>query len=118
MGMTLALGGAARFNEMKFHDLHHAFPNKIGAMSMRGRFNGAEKVHDAAMKLLEHGLFEVVSADVPSGMALKMQASVMQAKNAETQAPITKLHADDTDRRKVRKAADPLINKLQRQRSY
>merc|ERR1711904_471636 len=52
------LGGAARANEFKFHDLHHAFPNKVGALSMRGRFNDAHDVYDGGMRILEHGIFE------------------------------------------------------------
>ena len=27
--LTVVLGGRARVNEFKFHDLHHAFPNKV-----------------------------------------------------------------------------------------
>jgi len=42
---------------MLFHDLHHAFPNGVGALSQRGRFHGWEKVHDAAVEVLHHGLF-------------------------------------------------------------
>ena len=32
--LTVILGGRARVNEFKFHDLHHAFPNKVGALSI------------------------------------------------------------------------------------
>ena len=35
------LGGAARANEFKFHDLHHAFPNKVAVLSGRGERPGA-----------------------------------------------------------------------------
>jgi len=55
--MALILGGRRRFNKMLFHDLHHAFPNGVGALSQRGRFHGWEKVHDAAVEVLHHGLF-------------------------------------------------------------
>ena len=55
--MACLLGGRHRFNEMLFHDLHHAFPNAVGALSQRGRFHGWEKVHDAAVDVLSRGLF-------------------------------------------------------------
>jgi len=55
--MALLLGGRHRFNEMLFHDLHHAFPNAVGALSQRGRFHGWQKVHDAAVDVLSRGLF-------------------------------------------------------------
>lgn len=55
--MAFVLGGRHRFNEMLFHDLHHAFPNAVGALSQRGRFHGWEKVHDAAVEVLSRGLF-------------------------------------------------------------
>jgi len=56
--LTVILGGRARVNEFKFHDLHHAFPNKVGSLSMRGRFNDSESVYHGAMRILEHGIFE------------------------------------------------------------
>merc|ERR1719375_3050520 len=56
--LTVVLGGRARVNEFKFHDLHHAFPNKVGALSMRGRFNSADAVYDGGMRIIEHGIFE------------------------------------------------------------
>jgi hypothetical protein len=43
---------------MKFHDLHHAFPNRVGSMSMRGRFYDWEKVHDGALAIIANGIFE------------------------------------------------------------
>jgi len=52
------LGGRARANEMKFHDLHHAFPNRVGSMSMRGRFYDWDKVHDGALTIIANGIFE------------------------------------------------------------
>jgi len=59
--MAWVLGGRHRWNEMLFHDVHHAFPNAVGTMSQRGRFHGWKKVHDAAAKVLERGLW------VPNG---------------------------------------------------
>jgi len=56
--MSMILGGPARFNEMLFHDLHHGFPNGVGALSMRGRFNGWKKVHKAAMEALSYGIYK------------------------------------------------------------
>jgi hypothetical protein len=56
--MACLLGGRHRFNEMLFHDLHHAYPNGVGALSQRGRFHGWEKVHDAAVEVLARGLWE------------------------------------------------------------
>jgi len=55
--MKMILGGRHRFNEMLFHDVHHAFPNAVGAMSQRGRFHGWKAVHDAAVEVLANGLF-------------------------------------------------------------
>jgi len=55
--MALALGGRKRWNEMLFHDVHHAWPNKVGTMSFRGRFHGWEKVHDAAAEVIHRGLW-------------------------------------------------------------
>jgi len=66
--MGFLLGGRHRWNEILFHDLHHAFPNAVGTMSQRGRFNGWKKVNDAAVKILARGLFK------PNGdMETKMQ---------------------------------------------
>jgi len=56
--MSMVLGGPARFNEMLFHDLHHGFPNAVGALSMRGRFNGWRVVHKAAMEALGYGIYK------------------------------------------------------------
>jgi len=56
--MAMLLGGRHRFNEMLFHDLHHAYPNGVGALSQRGRFHGWEKVHDAAVEVLHRGLWK------------------------------------------------------------
>lgn len=56
--MALVLGGKHRWNEMLFHDVHHAFPNAVGTMSQRGRFHGWQKVHDAGVEVLSLGLWE------------------------------------------------------------
>merc|ERR1712151_400225 len=45
--MSIILGGRHRWNEMLFHDLHHALPNRVGTLSQRGRFHGWYKVHEA-----------------------------------------------------------------------
>ncbi|CAE7872126.1 unnamed protein product [Symbiodinium microadriaticum] len=56
--MAMVLGGKHRWNEMLFHDVHHAFPNAVGTLSQRGRFHGWEKVHDAAAEVLHRGLWK------------------------------------------------------------
>merc|ERR1712232_359201 len=56
--MAFALGGRHRWNEMLFHDVHHAFPNAVGSLSQRGRFHGWQKVHDAALEVLHRGLWK------------------------------------------------------------
>merc|ERR1719277_2880626 len=33
--MAFVLGGKHRWNEMLFHDVHHAFPNAVGTLSQR-----------------------------------------------------------------------------------
>jgi hypothetical protein len=56
--MAFLLGGKHRWNEMLFHDVHHAFPNAVGTMSQRGRFHGWVKVMNAATSVLDRGLFK------------------------------------------------------------
>jgi len=56
--MAYVLGGRHRWNEMLFHDVHHAFPNAIGTLSQRGRFHGWKRVHDAAVEVLHNGLWK------------------------------------------------------------
>jgi len=56
--MAIALGGRHRWNEMLFHDVHHAFPNAVGTLSQRGRFHGWKKVHDAAAEVLHRGIWK------------------------------------------------------------
>jgi len=92
--LTVVLGGRARVNEFKFHDLHHAFPNKVGALSMRGRFNSADAVYDGGMRIIEHGIFEHIA----------------DAKKKDTEAGAI---ADAT----TTITEEPQINKLQRRRS-
>ncbi len=53
-----------RYNEMLFHDLHHAFPNAVGALSQRGRFHSWDKVHDAAVEATKrHGTQTIQSIE-------------------------------------------------------
>merc|ERR1711972_338166 len=56
--MAMILGGKHRWNEMLFHDVHHAFPTAVGTMSQRGRFHGYEAVMNAATRVLDSGLFK------------------------------------------------------------
>jgi len=65
--MALFLGGRHRWNEILFHDLHHAFPNAVGTLSQRGRFHQWQPVHDAAVKILHNGLFKP-NGDKPTAM--------------------------------------------------
>jgi len=65
--MAAILGGRHRWNEILFHDLHHAFPNAVGTLSQRGRFNQWQPVHDAAVKILHNGLFKA-NGDKPTTM--------------------------------------------------
>lgn len=60
------VGGRARWNEMLFHDVHHAFPNAIGTLSQRGRFHGWRRVHSSAVKVLARGLWK--PADVENAL--------------------------------------------------
>jgi len=62
--MAVVLGGKHRWNEMLFHDAHHAFPNAIGTLSQRGRFHGWKKVHDAAAEVLDLGIWKPVDASL------------------------------------------------------
>merc|ERR1711957_1072559 len=55
--MACLLGGKHRWNEMLFHDVHHAFPNAVGTMSQRGRFHGYEKVMHACVEVIHRGLW-------------------------------------------------------------
>jgi len=70
--ISMILGGPARFNEMLFHDLHHGFPNGVGALSQRGRFNGWKRVHNAAMEALSYGIY-VHDPNEPQSELSKLQ---------------------------------------------
>ncbi|CAE7403165.1 unnamed protein product [Symbiodinium natans] len=48
--MALAVGGKHRWNEMLFHDVHHAFPNALGTLSQRGRFHGWKKAWEGRVE--------------------------------------------------------------------
>lgn len=80
--MSIILGGPARFNEMLFHDLHHAFPNGVGALSQRGRFYGWEKVHRAAMKAIKHGIFLADDTSMEPPMVNHQRRRSMKFENA------------------------------------
>jgi len=56
--MAFVHGGKHRWNEMLFHDVHHAFPNAVGTLSQRGRFHGWSKVHDACVEVLHNGIWK------------------------------------------------------------
>jgi hypothetical protein len=81
--LCVLLGGRARVNEMKFHDLHHAFPNKIGALSMRGRFYDWDRVREAALKITENGIFEEDENDLESAAG---SVQTQSTKSSETPA--------------------------------
>mmetsp|Transcript_66330 Transcript_66330/g.194093 ORF Transcript_66330/g.194093 Transcript_66330/m.194093 type:complete len:491 (-) Transcript_66330:361-1833(-) len=83
--MSMILGGPARFNEMLFHDLHHGFPNAVGALSMRGRFNGWRVVHKAAMEALSYGIYKQEETD-PETRMQKIQQRRSQAFKASNKA--------------------------------
>merc|ERR1712061_46449 len=70
--MAVIHGGRHRWNEMLFHDAHHAFPNAIGTLSQRGRFHGWQKVHDAGVEVLALGLF-VENGDEETEMQKKQR---------------------------------------------
>jgi len=83
MMMSFVLGGRRRFNEMLFHDVHHAFPNGVGALSQRGRFHGWAKVHDAAVEVLHRGLFlDSVTCPEPAMHGIQQKRSLNMMKHA------------------------------------
>jgi hypothetical protein len=102
--LTVLLGGRARVNEFKFHDLHHAFPNKVGSLSMRGRFNGADAVYDGGMRIIENGIFEHLAPSSPKNAVTDENAEPAEGK------------ATSGEDAKA-KNAEPLINQLQRSRA-
>jgi hypothetical protein len=84
--MSYVLGGPHRWNEMLYHDVHHAFPNAVGTMSMRGRFNDYRKVADACVEVLHRGLF-VPSGDAPTQMETlqKRRTELLRPKKLENE---------------------------------
>lgn len=90
--MACLVGGRHRWNEMLFHDVHHAFPNAVGTLSQRGRFNKWESVHDAAAKLLLRGLF------VPNGDA----ETVMQVQQKKRSVLLSENYEKDKNAGKVK----------------
>jgi len=80
--MAFILGGRHRWNEMLFHDVHHAFPSAIGTMSQRGRFHGWEKVHDAAAQVLNLGIWKPVEGDKARDVDKETHMQSMQKKRS------------------------------------
>ena len=64
---------------MLFHDLHHAFPNAVGTLSQRGRFHGWKKVNEAAVQVLERGLWKE-NGDEETEMQIKQRKRSMLIK--------------------------------------
>jgi hypothetical protein len=79
--MALVLGGKHRWNEMLFHDAHHAFPNAIGTLSQRGRFHGWQKVHDAAVEVLHQGLWQANGDEETEMQKTQRKRSVLMKSN-------------------------------------
>mmetsp|Transcript_64952 Transcript_64952/g.167156 ORF Transcript_64952/g.167156 Transcript_64952/m.167156 type:complete len:460 (-) Transcript_64952:548-1927(-) len=80
--MALILGGKHRWNEMLFHDLHHAFPNAVGTLSQRGRFHGWKKVNDAATEVLHRGIWKP-NGDEETEMQKHQRNRSMKMKSAQ-----------------------------------
>lgn len=79
--MATIHGGKHRWNEMLFHDVHHAFPNAVGTLSQRGRFHGWRKVHDACVEVLHNGLW-VENGDAETDMQKNQRSrSVLMKSN-------------------------------------
>ncbi|CAK8985974.1 unnamed protein product [Durusdinium trenchii] len=102
--MALVLGGKHRWNEMLFHDVHHAFPNAVGTLSQRGRFHGWEKVHDAAAEVLHRGLWkpngdeETQMQKTQKKRSLMMKSGVGQGgRPAAPDQQVPKLPAEDEE---------------------
>ena len=79
--MAFVLGGKHRWNEMLFHDLHHAFPNAVGTLSQRGRFHGWRKVHDAAVEVLHRGLWKENGDEETEMQKKQRQRSLLMKQN-------------------------------------
>jgi len=82
--MAFVLGGKHRWNEMLFHDVHHAFPNAVGTMSQRGRFHGWKKVYDAGVDVLSRGLW-IENGDEETEMQKKQRKRSMLIKERMSQ---------------------------------
>jgi len=80
--MAFVLGGRHRWNEMLFHDVHHAFPNAVGTLSQRGRFHGWRKVHDAAADVLHRGIWKA-NGDEETEMMKQQKRRSMKMRNAK-----------------------------------
>jgi len=78
--MAFLLGGRHRWNEMLFHDVHHMCPGRIGAMSQRGRFHGWQKVHDACVEILSHGLWKSDDAETVMEQHQRKRSMVLKAR--------------------------------------
>jgi hypothetical protein len=105
-----SLGGAGRANEFQFLDLHHAFANKVGALSMRGRFNGADKVYDGAMRVLEHGIFEHLAKGDGDGMDATKGDLRADAQHPDKESTINQLQRRRSQMYKQEKASGQLIS--------
>mmetsp|Transcript_49283 Transcript_49283/g.90906 ORF Transcript_49283/g.90906 Transcript_49283/m.90906 type:complete len:463 (+) Transcript_49283:83-1471(+) len=79
--MAFVLGGKHRWNEMLFHDLHHAFPNAVGTLSQRGRFHGWRKVHDAAVEVLHRGLWKANGDEETEMQKTQRKRSLLMKQN-------------------------------------
>jgi len=79
--MAWVLGGRHRWNEMLFHDLHHAFPNAVGTLSQRGRFHGWKKVYDAAVEVLHRGIWVKNSDEDTEMMKMNKKRSALMKSN-------------------------------------
>jgi len=78
--MAFVLGGKHRWNEMLFHDVHHAFPNAVGTLSQRGRFHGWQKVHDAAAEVLHRGIWKANGDEDTQMQKTQKKRSMMMKK--------------------------------------
>jgi hypothetical protein len=114
--LTVILGGRARVNEFKFHDLHHAFPNKVGSLSMRGRFNSADAVYDGGMRIIENGIFEHIADEKKkTGDAEKGQITDMpqeEPKINQLQRRRSLLYKEDKASGKLQSQRKSFVHKL------
>merc|ERR1712203_492171 len=73
------------WNEMLFHDLHHAFPNAVGTLSQRGRFHGWSKVHEASVEVLARGLWKANGDEETHMQKTQKKRSMLMKNNRSTQ---------------------------------